>query len=323
MSAAEEIKSETVMDRIEKIENLLRGKERLPDAVFKYAENGILRVLKKSSNQESIFEKDMEFVNNFEMWLGMDKEDKEKFPSIEEMLKNDGCTEAIKRHISSSQWKALNDMVIAYEEILIWRHKRIKWIDENFDFPGNGKIVCERALNLYGRAELKSLPKNFEVTESLYLNKCTGLTALPEGLRVKKQLSLNECTNLTTLPDDLKVEGELSLISCTSLEKLPDTLSFMQELNLGGCENLTSLPNNLRIQSYLEMAGCTRIVNLPSGLKVGGHLSLNDCTSLMGLPDNMEINGNLFLTANLNKKVKSDAIKLKETGKIKGEIKYG
>ena len=64
-----------------------------------------------------------------------------------------------------------------------------------------------------------TFPDNLQVSGSLDLRGCTGLTALPDNLQVSGSLYLCGCTGLTALPDNLQVSGSLDLGGCTGLSK--------------------------------------------------------------------------------------------------------
>jgi len=75
-------------------------------------------------------------------------------------------------------------------------------------------------------------------------------TALPDNLQVSGSLYLNGCTGLTALPDNLQVSGSLDLRGCTKLKALPDNLQVSGELYLRGCKRLTATIRNAAKKRY-------------------------------------------------------------------------
>ena len=85
-----------------------------------------------------------------------------------------------------------------------------------------------------------------------------------------------------------------------------------------------NFPGNGKIKTRgdLDLTDCTLLISLPNNLSVGLELNLTGCISLTSLPDNLSVGKDLILSDNLNEQAKQDAKRLKEEGKIKGEIKY-
>ena len=100
-----------------------------------------------------------------------------------------------------------------------------------------------------GRLELKNtnikkLPKDFYVGNSLFLSGCEQLTELPDKLHVSGRLDLDYCTQITELPNDLYVRMTFSLMH-TKITKLPDNLYVGGRLIIKECAKLKKLPKNL------------------------------------------------------------------------------
>jgi hypothetical protein len=81
------------------------------------------------------------------------------------------------------------------------------------------------------------------------------------------------------------------------------------------------LPEGLSVGRNLYLYGCTGLTELPEGLSVGDRLSLSGCTGLTELPEGLSVGGDLWLSG-CKKTVIEDAKRLKNEGKIKGELKY-
>ena len=277
----EEIQPDRVPERISGAEGMLKNKEKLPDAVFKYVKDRIFSISKKFSRNEKIFEEDFEFMDHFKTWLGMAKEDKEKFTSVEEIITNKDIHEAVKRHISISQWMALAELDKFFRASVMWRK-----VDGEFNFPGDGRIVCDNNLTISHFSEPMTLPDGLEVKGGIEALHNTGLTSLPGNLKVATGVNLQGCKNLKKIKSGLKVGKHLFLEGCTSLEELPD---------------------DLEVGWYMVLEDCKALKSLPKGLKVETFLNLKGCTGLTGLPDDLEVGDKLLLTEDMNEKVKSDA----------------
>jgi len=126
------------------------------------------------------------------------------------------------------------------------------------------------SLNLRNCKNLKSLPDNLTVKESLYLDytpiqslpdnltvkddlyvKDTYIESLPNNLKIGKDLILDKCIHLKSLSDDLKLNphgsSDMSLDSCSKLEYLPDNLNI-RDLFLNNCVSLKTFPKNLDVR---------------------------------------------------------------------------
>ena len=188
-----------------------------------------------------------EFMENVRLWVGMPKNARKIFSSVESLLEE--SVEAEKRHISLNQWLDLLKMA---DEC--GKKSLDKWIDLTFKFPGDGKIKKNGALFLNGQMEL---------------------TALPEGLEVSKKLNLAWCPALRILKGGLKVGGSLELGWCTALTSLPDGLEVGVILDLHNCKGLVSLPKGLKVEDHMRLDGCTGLTGLPDDLEVGSGITLS------------------------------------------------
>ena len=231
-------------DQLKEIDELAdREKIELTPEVLGYIQKHAEAIQDKYAEGEDVKESDLQFIDEVKMWMGFPEIVRKKFPSIEmlENAKQSISEEAKKRNISFQQWVELLHLAEAAE-------KKKKWIDEQFQFPGNGVIEVEY----------------------LNLSKCTNLTNLPKGLTVDKNLTLYGCTRLKRIPDGLKVGGTLHLRDCTSLSSLPSGLGMVGNLYLYGCTRLCSLPNGLMVLGELDLRGCTSLSSLPENLVVAG-----------------------------------------------------
>jgi hypothetical protein len=292
-------KSQAALEQLADLNQTLeKEKVQLTPEVENYVREHIRAVQDKLQVGQDVYEKDLEFIPNVNLWVLMPKEWREKHPSIEDILKDkeiiDIWPEISKRHISVTQWQDLLHMAEA-------SGNEKEWIDKTFQFPGGGKIKVEKDLELGGSTELKKLPEGLKVGGDLSLWGCTGLTELPKGLDVGCNFDLVRCTSLTSLPDQLEVKGYLELSDCTSLTHLPEGLVVGGELHLIDCKSLVSLPKRLI---------------------VGWNIRLNGCTSLISLPEDLYAGWHLFLSRDANYQVIEDAKRLKSEGKILGKVEY-
>ncbi len=111
--------------------------------------------------------------------------------NVDDMLSAED--EAKKRHITVQQWLSL----LHFADI---KSENEKWIDKQFQFPGNGKITVDGDLNLNEVGAEVAMPELAHLDPTLP-------TTLPEGLTVNGNLWLNHLTSLTGLPKDLSAEG--------------------------------------------------------------------------------------------------------------------
>jgi len=192
-----------------------------------------------------------------------------------------------------------------------------RWIDETFQFPGRGKIVAEKKLDLMFHKILTRLPEGLEVVGDLDLEGCDGLqenkrSVLPYLFEKAKK---GEITSLDLIDWPLE-DGDL-----------PDDPEIKWwYLGLRGCENLTRLPKELK-SKWLDLDGCSGLYknkgkllstlfdrmkrgemnslelsewpledgDLPRGLRVGGILGLRECDGLTRLPEGLEVGESLDL----------------------------
>jgi len=75
----------------------------------------------------------------------------------------------------------------------------------------------------------------------------------------------------------------------------------------------------LEVGAMLDLSFCEGLVQLPEKLTVYGSLSLVGCTGLRGLPSSLKVD-ELAISKNSHEQVKKDAERMKEEGKIRGEI---
>jgi len=312
------LSSPSPLDRILELKDEVeKQKVELTPGVKAYIQTHLEMVQEKLRKGEAVTEDDMKFIHEAKLMI-----------------------DALKRKISIRQWKDLLHVANA-------AGKSNEWIDEEFHFPGEGRIVVHGSLDLRNLNSLGHLPKNLNVEGVLILFGCSTLTYLPEHLTVKDSLMAQECTSLRHVGDYLNVGGDLHLSECSSLVRLPENLTVGGKILLGNSASLTSLPLNLKVESELLLSGCsalthlpenlrfaknpnvylgllrcTSLSHLPENLKVPGILDLRHCDSLSHLPDELEVGGNLVLSDGLQKTVKEDVKRLKKAGKIKGEIDY-
>jgi len=288
-------KSQYALDQLDGLtQTLEKEKVQLTPEVEEYVRNHVRAVQDKLQTGQDVRESDLEFIPKVKTWVLMPKEWKDKYKSVEEMAKSEEYIEAKKRNISILQWLDLLHIADAAS-------CEQEWIDENFKFPGRGRIETEGDLEL---------------------NKCTELTRLPNGLTVGKDLRLEGCTGLTKLPEGLKVEWGLYLAGCTGLTEFPEKWSSVNYLDLSGCAGLTKLPERLKVGEALFLRECAGLTKLPEGLSILWDLDLDGCTGLTKLPEGLSVGENLWLNQDGNEQVKKDAERLKKEGKIKGDILY-
>ena len=213
---------------------LEKEKVELTPEVEEYTRSHVRAVQNKLQAGQDVYESDLAFIPKVKIWVRMPKELREKYRSVDEMIKSkeviDAQFEANKRHISLQQWYVLL-------EIAICGSKERKWIDERFTFPGAGKIISHGDLNLAYSEDLTEIPVGLEVGGGLYLQGCTALTKLPEELSVAFNLELNDCTSLTEVPEGLSVGLNLDLRGCNKLTRLPKTLLIGGHLYLSESAN--------------------------------------------------------------------------------------
>jgi hypothetical protein len=78
----------------------------------------------------------------------------------------------------------------------------------------------------------------------------------------------------------------------------------------------------IAVEGNLNLYGCKGLTRLPVNLSVGGWLDIIGCIGLTCLPVNLSIGKSISLSYNLAQKVRDDAKKLKNEGKISGRIIY-
>ena len=193
-------------------QTLEKEKVQLTPEVEEYVRSHVRAVQDKLQAGQDVRESDLEFIAKVRTWVMMPQELREKYKSVEEMVKSDEMNdvtsldayEANKRHISPKQWLDLLHVAEA-------SGKKKEWIDKMFQFPGGGKIQVEEDLVLHNHVKVTRLPEGLSVGRDLVLRGCTGLTELPEGLKVGSYLNLAGCTGLTKLPKSLSIDGHLWL----------------------------------------------------------------------------------------------------------------
>jgi hypothetical protein len=236
-------------------QTLEKEKVQLTPEVEEYVRNHVRTVQDKLQAGQDVYERDLEFIPKVKMWVRMPKYLREKYKSIDELMKSgetkdvtmSDVNEANKRQISPKQWQDLLHVMEAGGE-------KKEWIDETFKFPGEGKIETEKNLIFIG----------------------AGLTRLPQGLKISGNLNLTDCTGLNRLSEELKVGGDLILRNCTGLIKLPEGLKVGGSLELASCTGLTELPEGLKVGGYLGLQGCTGLIKLPDELEVGRDLWIDE-----------------------------------------------
>jgi len=210
--------SQSILDQLSEIQDeAKKNKVQLAPEVEAYIREHLEIVQQKYANNEPVYEEDLEFIKDVRLWVSLQDNVRQMFPTIESMNK-EATDEAVKRHISPKQWLDLLHVAEA-------ARKDKKWIDETFRFPGGGRIE----------------------TDMIYLNTCTSLKSLPAGLKVRGSINLKNCTSLSTLPAGLKAGRIMDLGGCTSLSTLPAGLKVKGVLVLGGCTSLISLPADLEV----------------------------------------------------------------------------
>jgi len=76
------------------------------------------------------------------------------------------------------------------------------------------------------------------------------------------------------------------------------------------------------VDKYFNLAYCSSLISLPNKLRVIGDLDIGYSTSLTTLPHDLEVDGNLYISDELDEKIINAVFRLKDEGKIKGEIEY-
>jgi len=273
-----------------------KEKVELTSEIREYVREHVRMTQDQYRTHEDVSDKDIVFIENAKSWLLMPKQLKERYSTIEDM-KNE-TSEANKREISLKQWLSLLNVAEA-------SHQPIKWIDETFDFPGNGKIHVEKSLSLvFERStSLRSLPDNLTVENNLTLENCPLLTSLPNNLKVGEELGLHMCPSLTSLPDNFSVRSltindpsllkgittlnaqkvEIENSNATSFPKNFPTIKWLRLFN---CPYLESLSDNLNVKS-LYIRACPSLKSLPDNLRVDTLTIGSNCDSLKSLPDNL------------------------------------
>ena len=283
---------QTLLDQLSEIQDeAKKNKVQLTPEVVQYIREHLEAVQKKLAKNESIYDEDLEFIKNVRFWINLPENVRQMFPAIEEM-KKESEDEAMKRNITPKQWFDLLHVAKA-------AGKQKEWIDATFKFPG--KCIIE--------------------AENLELKKCP-ITHLPDNLKINNDLNIHDCNSLTKLPDNLQVIKSMFVEYCTSLKSVPNSLKVGWNLAFNNCKSLTFLPDNLNVNMVLNLNECTSLTFLPQNLNVKGYLYLIGCVSLASLPTNIMVYGSIILSKNVSEQVKKDAERLKQKGKIKGEINY-
>ena len=229
-------KPEVAQEQLDELNRTLeKEKVDVTPEVEEYTRSHVRAVQDKLQAGQDVYESDLEFIPKVKMWVLMPKEWRDKYKSVEEMVKSEEMKdvtvsdiyEANKRNISLKQWLDLL-------HIAECAHQKPKWIDEAFIFPGAGKIETIKVGDLYlgDSPQLTRLPDGLEIIDSLDLADCKLITELPKGLKVGRNLRLTGCSGLTKLPKGLKVGRDLIIEYCTGLTKLPEGLTIGNNLEV-------------------------------------------------------------------------------------------
>jgi hypothetical protein len=138
-------------------------------------------------------------------------------------------------------------------------------------------------------APIESLPNNLTmVGGNLNLRDCNNLKSLPDNLTVRESLYLNRAS-IKSLPDNLTVKDDLHIMD-TYIESLPNNLKVGKDLALDGCIHLKSLSDDLKLSLYsdISLGNCLKLEYLPDNLNIRD-LHLNNCISLKTFPKNLTV----------------------------------
>jgi hypothetical protein len=317
-------------ERIAGFEKEIADKKiKFPPDIFNYIQDNILALQRILHEGRMPTEKEMEFMDHVRLWLSLQEEDRKTYTSIEAMIKYGGkdIIQCAKRGISFSQWFDLGSMLssIQIDSFDTTSLSLLEKIDATFKFPGNGVIRHESTLNLNMRNKLGRLPDGLDIEDDFNMEQSPFIAKLPKRLKVGGGFAANDCRALYEIPDDISI-GMSVILNRTPITILPDCFREVKgSLHLENCKNLEKLPDNLNVHGDLNLKGCHSLKQLPTGLVVNGdkddRMDISHCTALEGFPDDMQVNAILSLSADLNKKVLADALKLKQEGKIR-DIKY-
>ncbi len=185
-------------------------------------------------------------------------------------------------------------------------------------------------------SKLQCLPENLTVISRLYASGLKSIKGIPKSLRVEGDLNL-QGTNIRKIPDDFRVGNRLVLMNTpileignnvniggslvltgTKIQRIGNNLRVGKDLVLGRCSKLKSLPRNIEVGGKVDIHD-TRIGSIPP-MHVKGDLNISSNYRISNLPDNLQVDGNINVGL-CKKKLYEKAKKLKEQGKIKGEIK--
>ena len=303
-------------------ETMQREKILLPTAISAYLKESVSTIHSKLLRGETIFPKDMEFIHEIEKWFGLSEKKRGAVKTVEQLKEIVGSSdatreeirEAVKKGISVNQWKALLHLMQA-------AGKDREWLDRRYKITDRGEIEVNDDLTIIGLTSLTKLPDKLHVKGYMILNGCTSLKELPKDLKVDGNLTIRDCPALTKLQKNLIIKEGLEMEDCELITELPDDLKIGKNVNLSGCRSLKALPENFKINGFLVLNNCTSLEKLPDNLHLKDSLHIWHCTGLKELPKNLTVEGLLHLSNDLQKKVKEDAERLRNNGKI-GSIIY-
>ena len=274
------------------LKTLEREKVKLTPKIEKEIREHLAEAQARAERGEPMTQEMAEFMENVRLWAGMPEFWRNSHPSIDiKTLKEvtKGATmktilEACKRNIVPKQWLDLLHVT------KVAKRDR-KWIDGEFDFPGDGRIQIYE-LDLSHADHLNRLPDNLEIEDILRLSNRGELTELPKGLKVMGSLFLHDCFRLEQLPEDLVVGNILCAEGCSGLQKNKSTVLplLFRAISEGRIKGLAldgwpledaDLAIGLKVEKNLIFDECKNLTMLPRGLEVGGILCLNKCDGLM------------------------------------------
>jgi len=323
-------------------ETMQREQVKLTPEISAYLKEKVEAVQNKLMQGETVFEKDLEFINKVKLWLMLPEDLRKKFQTMEEMESDeeikeytkDDVKQAQKYSINLRQWAGVKNLAEFYYGDL---KEGLKNIDKFLEFT-NGKIIGKLGhLDLevghtYAQPPLKLLPDNFEIgsinilsyqhlkkfppnlqVKWLTIASWPQLNLLPEDLKVFNKLIVRACENFKELPENLNLEEKLELVNCDGVTEFPENLSS-KILDIAKCKNLTKLSKNLTVEK-LYVSLCPELTELPDRMYGLNYLCILDCPKIKCLPNDLRLD-RIRLNSNVSEQVKKDAERLKAEGKI-------
>ncbi len=181
--------------------------------------------------------------------------------------------------------------------------------------------IFSKDADFSGCSSLTSFPKDTVFNGEADFRDCSSLTTIPEGTIFYGDALFSGCSSLTSIPQGLVFYGHASFSGCTNLTSIPEGTIFNGWASFSGCTHLTSIPENTVFAKIANFTGCSSLTFIPKGTVFNGDARFSGCSSLTTIPEDTVFNGDAdFSGCNLSNELKSQLERMKQQGKIKGEL---